>query len=305
MDYGLSRDRSQFSVTYFGSVHLWGLDVIRDEGIGYRRGTRKQAHVRADPSDNFLISLPHSAQVEFIQAGLRTRFQAGSFSFLSTAKPFSAAITAEHGRATFAHTIVRVPGPLLRQRVPRIDALCGVPIELRPGAGRLMASLFDLALAEGADLSDRQAGHFSAALLDAIADAALDAPEFASLRLNAPCSAKHRLRLQAEHFILATLSDPKLDAAAIADHCKVSARYLRAAFAERGQTIGGFIRDARLRQCQAALRGDGPPEASIIEIAMTWGFNDAAYFSRAYRNRFGLAPSDERRRARQGLDVMR
>nr|WP_291557272.1 helix-turn-helix domain-containing protein [Comamonas sp. SCN 65-56] len=36
---------------------------------------------------------------------------------------------------------------------------------------------------------------------------------------------------------------------------------------------------------------------SVSEIAFAWGFNDAAHFSRAFKNRFGCSPRDMRARA--------
>jgi AraC-like DNA-binding protein len=294
MEYGLGEDKTRLSVTSYGSVKLWGVDVIRDEGIGYREGRRKPCHIQAHPADDFLLCLPLTAQVRLEQAGVQTHFAAGSFAFLSTARPFSAIIHAEHPHAAFAHAIVRISAPLLRQRVARIDEYCGRPIAIRPGAGRIMKSLLELALQEGAALSDMQARRFSATLIDAIADAVLAAPEVNCLQTPTAQSAKLRLLDQAQHFVLANLSNPDLDADAIAKHCKVSVRYLRAAFAASPQTIGSFIREARLQQCRAALQNPALAGRSIMSVAMTWGFSDAAYFSRAYRTLFGLAPSAER-----------
>ena len=40
------------------------------------------------------------------------------------------------------------------------------------------------------------------------------------------------------------------------------------------------------------LRGADPQRAKIADIAASWGFTDASSFSRRFRNRFGVAPSD-------------
>ncbi len=297
MEYGLGRDMARLSVTSFGSIDLPGVSVIRDEGIGYREGNRKPCHIAAHPSDDFLICIPHEARVRLTQCGTQTDFEAGNFSFLSTARPFGAVISAPHPNARFAHTIVRVSGPLLRQRFHGIDECCSQPIKIRPGAGRIMLSLLDLAMEEGGSLSDVQAQHFSNALIDAIADTAMAAPELALLRLNPASPAKSRLRERAQNFMLANLSNTELDAALIANHCRVSIRYLRAAFADSPHTIGSFIREARLQQCRLALQSSALAGKSVMQIAMSWGFADAAYFSRAYRSCFGQTPSETRSQA--------
>lgn len=297
MEYGLGHDKSQLSVTRFARVNLRGIDVIRDEGLGQRTGIRKPSHIDRQYADDFLICLPHRAEVTLAQSGTESRFSTGSFSLLSTARPFSALIAAPHARAAFSHTIVRVPGPRLRARVTHIDDYCGWPLAIRPGVGRIMASLFDLALAEGSALADGEAHHFGERLLDTIADAMQAAPEFATERRLSPPSARMRLHECACHFIFSNLSDPDLDAAAIAQHCGVSMRYLRAAFADTRSSVGSFVREARLQQCRDALRNPRLADRSVMEIAMRWGFNDAAWFSRAYRRRFGISPSEERRTA--------
>lgn len=299
MEYGLGGDKSRLSVISYSRVRLWGIDVIRDQGIGQRAGIRKHGHIQAHYSDDFLICLPHKADVTLAQSGIQSRFSVGSFSLLSTARPFSALIAAEHAQAAFSHTIVRVPGARLRSRVARIDDCCGQPLAIRPGVGRIMTSLFDLALAEGGLLSDDEAHHFSEALLDTIADAALAAPELATSRQQTLPSARERLRERARHFILSHLSDPDLDADDVARHCGVSVRYLRAAFADMHCSLGTFVREARLQECRNALMNPQLADRSVMDIAMSWGFNDAAWFSRAYRRQFGVSPSEDRRSSLQ------
>jgi AraC-like DNA-binding protein/predicted transcriptional regulator YdeE len=62
-----------------------------------------------------------------------------------------------------------------------------------------------------------------------------------------------------------------------------------------GKTVTAHIRDRRLTQACLMLNAtDGP----VINIAMDCGFNSAQAFSRAFKERFGLTPSEYRR---QGL----
>lgn len=301
MEYGLGRDETQLSVTSFAHVRLPGVDVMHDQGIGQRAGIRRPSHIRTHYADDFLLCLPHRAAVTLSQRHAAAHFGAGSFALLSTAQPFSARIAAERNEAAFSHTIVRVPGPRLRSRVPDIDDCCGTPMAIRAGVGRIMVSMFELALQEGGALSEEEARRFSDALIDAIAATMLAAPELAAARSACAMNARERLHRRACDAVRARLSDPELDADDIARQCGVSVRYLRAAFAERGESFGSFLRQTRLRECRNALRDPALATHSIIEIAMRWGFNDAAYFSRAYRREFGLPPSEERRLVMRGI----
>jgi AraC-like DNA-binding protein len=95
-------------------------------------------------------------------------------------------------------------------------------------------------------------------------------------------------------FIEKRLDDPDLSPARIARAHSISVRYLHLLFSERGVTVGGWIRLRRLVQCRVALI-DVRNDRTITEIAMKWGFSDAAHFSRSFKAAFGISPSAFRR----------
>jgi AraC-like DNA-binding protein len=74
----------------------------------------------------------------------------------------------------------------------------------------------------------------------------------------------------------------------------ISVRYLHLIFNERDVTVGGRIRLRRLAQCRVTLT-NARRERSITEIALKWGFSDAAHFSRSFKGAFGISPSAFRR----------
>jgi AraC-like DNA-binding protein len=61
------------------------------------------------------------------------------------------------------------------------------------------------------------------------------------------------------------------------------------------EPVGGvrqFINGARLERCYGELRGADPRRVKVADIAAAWGFTDASAFSRRFRLRFGVAPSE-------------
>ncbi|MGV3511763.1 MAG: helix-turn-helix domain-containing protein [Novosphingobium sp.] len=90
----------------------------------------------------------------------------------------------------------------------------------------------------------------------------------------------------------AHLEDPALRTASIADSCNISVRTVQNVFAAMGTTPTAYILEQRLRR--AADRLVARPDASITEIAFELGFNDSAYFTRCFRQHFGIAPRDWR-----------
>jgi AraC-like DNA-binding protein len=60
------------------------------------------------------------------------------------------------------------------------------------------------------------------------------------------------------------------------------------------ELLGGvkhFINGARLERCYGELRGADPRQVKIADVATSWGFTDASSFSRSFRTRFGVPPS--------------
>lgn len=61
------------------------------------------------------------------------------------------------------------------------------------------------------------------------------------------------------------------------------------------EPLGGvrrFINDARLERCYDELRSADPRQVKITDVAGSWGFPEASSFSRRFRSRFGVAPSE-------------
>jgi AraC-like DNA-binding protein len=76
----------------------------------------------------------------------------------------------------------------------------------------------------------------------------------------------------------------------------LSVRHVHRLFHESGDTVAAAIRRGRLDRCRADLEDPSQRARSVTEIALRWGFNDSAHFSRAFKARFGLSPRAARKR---------
>lgn len=102
-------------------------------------------------------------------------------------------------------------------------------------------------------------------------------------------SARTSLLLKVRQYIEDNLDDPGLYPSSIAAAHGISLRTLQLAFADTGTTVSRWIRDRRLKACYRELSQARLTE-TVTEVAFRWGFNDAAHFSRSFKEAFGTTP---------------
>jgi acetamidase/formamidase/AraC-like DNA-binding protein len=100
------------------------------------------------------------------------------------------------------------------------------------------------------------------------------------------------------------LDDPDLTPARIAQSEGISERYLQRLFEGTGDNFTHYIRERRLQRTSVDLANAAEAHHSVSEIAFRHGFNDAAHFSRAFRDRFGTSPRDYRQQEAGRLNAL-
>lgn len=107
--------------------------------------------------------------------------------------------------------------------------------------------------------------------------------------------AAHRKLQMAKAYIERNLTAPVLNADAVAQACGMSRRSLYTAFNTLNLTPHAYIMRCRLALASELLSApDG--KRTITQVAYELGFSDAAHFSRAFSERFGMSPSQWRTR---------
>ena len=61
-------------------------------------------------------------------------------------------------------------------------------------------------------------------------------------------------------------------------------------------SVSEWIWDRRLQRCYDLLTRPEPRPLSVTEVAYQLGFSSSSHFSTAFRRKFGISPSDLRRR---------
>ncbi|MBX3566353.1 MAG: helix-turn-helix domain-containing protein [Sphingomonas sp.] len=161
----------------------------------------------------------------------------------------------------------------------------------REGIGALARSTL-LAIAKSADqLADDDADH-ARQMLTGVVRRLIDRNRRSVVSIE---QALPDRRIRA--FIEARLADPELCPIQIASGCGVSLRRLHRSFSDTEWSVCSWIRHRRLEQCRKDLLDPSQDRLTITQIAFRWGFNDAAHFSRSFRDAYGTAPRDLRQHA--------
>lgn len=110
-------------------------------------------------------------------------------------------------------------------------------------------------------------------------------------------AANASLTTRIEEYVKAQLDDPGLSARSIGAAFSISERYVYTILRRRGIDLGDAIRQRRLERARQLLEDPRRANSTISAIAHQCGFPDHAHFSRVFRARFGMAPSDWRQGA--------
>ena len=182
--------------------------------------------------------------------------------------------------------LVDIPVTELAGRLPSAEAMTATRIDGRTNAAPLARAVLAAACGRAAGSADSET---------AAAERMLDLVAIALARGASPAPVEWQWTRRIEAYVEAHLADPDLGPDRIARAFRISRRYLFGIFEHERLTLGNLILSRRLEHCRAALADVAQADRSVSDIAFAWGFTNASHFSHAFRDAFGVAPSDSRR----------
>jgi AraC-like DNA-binding protein len=88
------------------------------------------------------------------------------------------------------------------------------------------------------------------------------------------------------------LHDSALSIATVSQALHISQSHIHRVFESEVQTFNAWLQSWRLLNCKRALENEAQAHRSITEIAFGNGFRSSSHFSRAFRHKFGMSPSE-------------
>jgi AraC-like DNA-binding protein len=178
--------------------------------------------------------------------------------------------------------VLRIPKLALRERGMRhhFPMVC-CPDPASPDVGAVRDFVLNLTA---------QAGKASEALLTRLGDQCLDLMDVLVNDRDAPVSSRTTAAtvLRAKQLIARRIGDPELSVVRIAEELNVSTSCLTRALKANGLSPMRYAWSLRLEHATQLLADS--PQCAIQEVAYQCGFANAAHFSRAFKERYGMTP---------------
>nr|WP_052098676.1 transcriptional regulator FeaR [Paenibacillus stellifer] len=280
-------DASQLSRERFtGRMEVGYLEDIQISEVSSdpQHVVRSNQQIAKSGEEYFLVSLQTAGQGYTEQDRRQARLAPGDFVLYDSTRPYVL-----HFEQPFQQIVFQFPRSLLITRCRQAERMTSVRI---PGAqhpvGNLVSSFFRTLASSYRGLDPAARMRIAESAMDLLS-AALST--YSGTELSESVSTANVHLSGARAFIFSHLADPNLSPSMVAASQGISIRYLHRLFEAEGQSVAALIRDRRLEQCRRDLSDLNQSHRTVTEIAFQWGFNDAAHFSRIFKQHFGMSPT--------------
>ncbi|HDZ08629.1 AraC family transcriptional regulator [Pseudohongiella sp.] len=248
-----------------------------------QRFERSAYRAASDGLEHYLVQTHLSGEQQIRRGRRQTTVKPGNLLIIDLAEEHEAVST------DFSHLSLLVPRPLLAPLLNHANSQHG---RVLPAGNPLVTLLVNhiITLADVAErLGDDDAQQLVTPTLQLLAGSLNGAPDSVPEGTQA---VHNSLFLQARRYIASRLyGHISLDA--LCAHLKCSPATLSRVF-QPHHGVRSYIQEQRLRSAARRLASQRDAHLRIVDIACESGFTSDAHFSRAFRRRFGLTPSDAR-----------
>lgn len=254
-----------------------------------QRVMRTPRVISSASDDYFIVSLQTQGHAVISQDGRDAVMSPGDFAIYDSTRPYVL-----HFGDDFEEIVLKLRGDLLRSLVHNTEGLTATTVSGRTGAGHLLINMISTLRDEVDSLLPASAAAVASGVVNVLVAGLQSLPACRKAELSS-MSAYHVARIR--QCIDDRLHDPALSIESIAAELAMSVGHLHRLFKTEPLSPSQYLWSRRLEACSRELLDSRRAKVSVAEIAFRWGFNDAAHFSRAFRDRFNCSPREWRRRA--------
>ncbi|WP_342111295.1 helix-turn-helix domain-containing protein [Methylobacterium sp. SI9] len=270
------------------AAEIGGLAVSRTSFDAYRMETGPNTIRRGAKHDKLVALFRVAGTVGCRQYDRAVRERAGDLTILDNNVPVDLEFFAR-----MRNLRVEVPREKLERMLGPARLFAALPIGADMPGASLARTFFDELVRVHGSLSPEMAERMMGVGVDLLVAAMAE-----RMAQETPKPIQGTVTVQrAKAYIEANFGDHELDPPKLAAAVGVSLRRLQQLFHERNRHISDWIWERRLEIAAQRLADPGYAHMSIGAVSYGCGFSNQAHFSKRFRDRFGLAPSEHRRAA--------
>lgn len=244
---------------------------------------RASLRTARDGLDYYLLQVHTKGKQEILRAGKTCQVAAGDLMVIDLADKHAAE------SSDFANLTLVIPRPLLAPLLDAPDSQEGRTLKADTALTRLAVSHIEMLCNVIATLPTAHAESIIKPTVQLMASAlngSIEKVENGSNSLAKSLLAQTKVKIERN-------LGSKLE---VDDLCRITG-ISRSRLYGLFEPLGGirnYIQERRLRHCAKDLMSPHLQQQRIYEIAYRWGFSSEAHFSRAFRKRFGMTPTEAR-----------
>jgi AraC-like DNA-binding protein len=243
--------------------------------------------LKAKPDAALLLVLVITGECRLSQSDRTVAISRGCFGICDYGKPLTLHASEDHDIL-----LVACPRGVLYRGATTIDAVLGRSFGDVASVGTVAASY----LRRLPELLDEHRRPTKARLADVAIDLIAMAMSESAPAQPSVSWARTEMLGRIKSYVLDRLTTTGLKTQDVASALNISSRYLHSLFSDEGTTFATWLWRQRLEACRAKIESSASVDQSIGDIAVEFGFSNFSHFSKRFKEAYGMAARDMRRK---------
>lgn len=288
------------AATFNGEIRCATLGELELDEVAsdFEIAKRTLRHIARDRKEYFVLILLRSGELHIEQHGRECNLSPGMFGLFDLNMPY--VYTHIHKTDLLD---VKIPSCILSSQLKDPHRFIATARTGRTGTGRITADFLTSLTGQLSILPEETADRYATRIVDLVSILLETGDDDIPLDQAAVRTTIYR---RCVAFVEDHLRDPDLNPERISAALGISVRYLHKIFHRSGESVGDFIRRARLKGSYEDLTDASKNSLLVKEIACRNGFRSPAHFASTIKKFYGTSPTDLRQfafeRRRRNID---
>jgi len=221
-----------------------------------------------------------SGEYKLEQGGREVFLQPGEMSIYDATEPHKITVP-----KAFSKLIVSIPKPLIDSQLQSVEQLTATKLSSNNNVSFAASELLHLT---------NNLQRFDRSSFQALSTPIVEMMQSNLVAHGANQRAITRYKaislLRVKNVILTELDNESLDAQQIAEHVRLSVRYINELFQSENTSVMRFVTEKRLERSRQYLANSKYDQYSITDIALRCGFKNCSHFSRVFKESYQHSP---------------